>query len=180
MDQNNPNDVIENDPEQQRLDFEQIVDQVVQNVLPLVEQRRQLRQQLQSQGMPNGAFQELQGRLLNVQERIQQQRQQILQQFLRLNQQERQQLRQQFRQYFQQQLQQPVIGLTTARIGRFEHFTANESMVGEKCIVCHDDLEADTEMVRLDCHISHYFCRRCIYKWFEDHNTCPTCRCVFN
>ena len=176
MDQNNPNDVIENDPEQQRLDFEQIVDQVVQNVLPLVEQRRQLRQQLQSQGVPNGAFQELQRRLFNVQERLQQQRQQTRQLFFRLHEQEMQQRQQQ--QF--QRLQQPVIGLTPARIGGFEHFNANEAMVGEQCNVCLEDLEAGTQMVRLDCHVNHYFCRRCIYKWFEDHNTCPTCRCVFN
>ena len=76
-------------------------------------------------------------------------------------------------------LQQPVTGLTPARIGRFEHFTANESMVGEKCIVCLEDLEAGTEMVRLDCHVSHYFCRNCTYGWFENDNTCPYCNRVF-
>ena len=279
MDQNNPNDVIENDPEQQRLDFEQIVDQVVQNVLPLVEQRRQLRQQLQSQGMPNGAFQELQRRLFNVQGRLQQQEQQTRQQFFRLHQQEmqqrqqqqlqrlhqnnpnnvvenvaqnpepqrrldfrqivdqveqnvlpliqqqrelrqqlqpqgepngalqelqrrlfnvqgrlyqqRQQIRQQFFRWYQQEmqqrqqqqfqrLQQPVIGLTPARIGGFEHFNANEAMVGEQCNVCLEDLEAGTQMVRLDCHISHYFCRNCIYVWFENNNKCPLCNRVFH
>ena len=104
-----------------------------------------------------------------------------------MNRQERQQLGQQFQQHVQQQLQQqlqrvqqPVTGLTPVRIGSFEHFTANESMVGEKCKVCHDDLEAGTEMVRLECHVSHYFCKTCIDAWFKNHNKCPTCNHVFN
>ena len=74
----------------------------------------------------------------------------------------------------------PVVrGLTPTRIERFEHFDADESMVGEQCLICMDDLEVGTKMVRLDCHIDHYLCQKCAHGWFKDHNTCPTCRHVF-
>ena len=52
------------------------------------------------------------------------------------------------------------IGLTAERIGRFEHFNADESLVGEDCIVCLDELQIGTEMVRLDCHVNHYLCKK--------------------
>ena len=40
----------------------------------------------------------------------------------------------------------PVVrGLTPERIENFEHFDADESMVGERCLVCMDDLEVGTK-----------------------------------
>ena len=74
--------------------------------------------------------------------------------------------------------QQP--GLTRERIGRFEHFAADESLVGEQCVVCLENLEAGMNMVRLECHVSHYFCNTCTDAWFKDHNKCPLCNHVFN
>ena len=73
-----------------------------------------------------------------------------------------------------------VRGLTPERIERFEQFDADESMVGEQCLICMDDLKVGTKMVRLDCHVDHYLCQKCAIGWFKDHNTCPTCRHVFN
>ena len=72
------------------------------------------------------------------------------------------------------------IGLTAERIGRFEHFNADESLVGEDCIVCLDELQIGTEMVRLDCHVNHYLCKKCTDAWFKDHKKCPLCNHVFN
>ena len=71
-------------------------------------------------------------------------------------------------------------GLTPGRIERFEHFRADESLVGERCLVCMKDLESGTQMVRLDCYVSHYLCKICADTWFKDHKTCPTCRHEFN
>ena len=71
-------------------------------------------------------------------------------------------------------------GLTPQRIAKFEHFTADESLVGEKCIVCLDELEVGTKMVRLDCHVSHFLCNTCTDAWFKNHITCPLCKHVFN
>ena len=71
-------------------------------------------------------------------------------------------------------------GLTYGRITEFEHFEADESMAGEQCLVCMDDLEVGTKMVRLDCHVDHYLCETCAYSWFRNHKTCPTCRRQFN
>ena len=79
----------------------------------------------------------------------------------------------------QHQRQQQQTGLTPERIERFEHFNADESLVGEQCIVCMDELQIDTEMVRLDCHVDHILCKKCTDNWFKDHNTCPSCRNVF-
>ena len=71
-------------------------------------------------------------------------------------------------------------GLTAERIEKFDHFTADESLVGDQCIVCLDDLKVGTKMVRLDCHVSHYLCKTCTDNWFKDHNKCPLCNHVFN
>ena len=71
-------------------------------------------------------------------------------------------------------------GLTKERIERFEHFPADESLVGEQCSVCLEDLEIEMEMVRLDCHVSHYVCKTCADTWFKDNNSCPTCRQKFS
>ena len=71
-------------------------------------------------------------------------------------------------------------GLTPGRIERFEHFRADESLVGEQCLVCMKDLENGTQMVRLDCHVNHYLCKMCANTWFKDNKTCPNCRHEFN
>ena len=71
-------------------------------------------------------------------------------------------------------------GLTSGRIERFEHFRADETLVGEQCLVCMKDLEIGTLMVRLDCHVSHFLCKICANTWFKDNKTCPTCRHEFN
>ena len=71
-------------------------------------------------------------------------------------------------------------GLTPERIEKFQHFDADESMVGEQCIVCMNDLDIGTKMVRLDCHVDHCLCKVCADRWFEDHNTCPNCRHAFD
>ena len=71
-------------------------------------------------------------------------------------------------------------GLTPGRIEKFEHFDADESLVGEQCIVCLKDLDVGMQMVRLDCHVSHYLCKTCTDEWFKDHKTCPTCNHIFN
>ena len=74
----------------------------------------------------------------------------------------------------------PVNGLTPERVENFEHFAAPESLVGEQCIVCLKDLDVGMQMVRLDCHVSHYLCKTCTDEWFKDHKTCPTCNHIFN
>ena len=71
-------------------------------------------------------------------------------------------------------------GLTRERIEKFEHFTADETLVGEECAVCLGDLKVGMQMVRLGCHINHYFCKTCVSGWFKDNKTCPTCRHTFN
>ena len=71
-------------------------------------------------------------------------------------------------------------GLTPVRIEKFEHFAADESLEGEQCLVCMKELGSGTQMVRLDCYVSHYLCKICADTWFKDHKTCPTCRHEFN
>jgi hypothetical protein len=44
----------------------------------------------------------------------------------------------------------------------------------EQCVICFD-LPKKTP-VQVDCDGRHEFCRGCILEWFNDHNTCPTCR----
>ena len=70
-------------------------------------------------------------------------------------------------------------GLTRQRIQQFEKFTADESHVGDQCVICMGDIEAGRNMMRLDCDGQHTFCQVCIEGWFADHNTCPICRHKF-
>lgn len=49
---------------------------------------------------------------------------------------------------------------------------ADESQVTDDCVICQDYPE---EPVQLRC--GHIFCYRCIYRWLQDHDTCPICRC---
>ena len=145
MEQQNPNDVVENvEPNQQ-----QQADLNAYRRLGPAE-RQQYRQRLQQ-------------RILNVY-RIQQP---TYDEFTRILMNLRN----------QQELER---GLTPERIDNFEHFTADESLVGEQCLICMDDLKVGTKMVRLDCHVDHYLCQKCAIGWLKDHNTCPTCRHVFN
>ena len=71
-------------------------------------------------------------------------------------------------------------GLTRERIEIFEHFSADESLVGDQCTICFEDLKVGTKMVRLECHVSHYLCKTCTDNWFKEHNKCPLCNHVFH
>ena len=71
-----------------------------------------------------------------------------------------------------------MFGLTPERIQKFQHFVADESLVGDQCGVCLDYIEIGRKMIRLDCN--HVFCPDCVGGWFAGHNTCPNCRHVFN
>ena len=64
-------------------------------------------------------------------------------------------------------------GLTTESIQKFEHFDANETLVGEQGFVCMSDLKIETSMVRLECYVDHILCETCVEKWFKEHKTCP-------
>ena len=70
-------------------------------------------------------------------------------------------------------------GLTTQKIQQFEQFTADESFVGEQCVICMEDIEIGRNMMRLDCDGQHTFCQVCIEGWFDNHKTCPICRHAF-
>ena len=62
-------------------------------------------------------------------------------------------------------------GLSAERIQKFEHFTADQSLVGEQCLICMEDLKVGTQMVRLDCHVDHILCKKCVGKWFKNKKT---------
>ena len=70
-------------------------------------------------------------------------------------------------------------GLTPQRIQQFEQFQADDSFVGDQCVICMEDFETGRNMMRLDCDGQHTFCQVCIEGWFADHNTCPICRHTF-
>ena len=53
-------------------------------------------------------------------------------------------------------------GLTPERIQQFEQFTADESFVGEQCVICMENFEIGRNMMRLDCDGQHTFCQVCI------------------
>ena len=59
-------------------------------------------------------------------------------------------------------------------------YTADESLVGEKCGVCLNDIEVGMNMIRLSCNCEHVFCRDCVGKWVVINNNCPNCRHSFD
>ena len=62
--------------------------------------------------------------------------------------------------------------MTPKRAGNFEHFDADESIVGKRCIICINDLEVGTKIVLLDCHVDHYLCKNftnCLYKDYTNY-----------
>ena len=69
--------------------------------------------------------------------------------------------------------------LKPARIQQFQRFAADESIAGDRCGVCLDDIEVGRRMVRLGCNGRHVFCQDCVESWFARHKTCPNCRHVF-
>ena len=74
---------------------------------------------------------------------------------------------------------QQLENLTPERIQQFNKFQADESFVGDQCVICMGDVEIGRNMMRLDCDGQHTFCQVCIEGWFADHNTCPICRHKF-
>ena len=74
---------------------------------------------------------------------------------------------------------QSILGLTKARIQQFDKYQADESMVGDECAVCLEEVEVGRRMMRLDCQGGHVFCQDCIESWFTEHKTCPYCNHVF-
>ena len=70
-------------------------------------------------------------------------------------------------------------GLAAEITQKFHIFEADESLVGDKCNVCLEDVKVGRKMMLLDCKGQHVFCQVCIEGWFAVHNTCPVCRHVF-
>jgi hypothetical protein len=60
--------------------------------------------------------------------------------------------------------------------------TISELKDTEDCSLCQEDIKLGEKCVRLDCgHFFHSETKNCcetgtIFKWFETHRTCPTCR----
>ena len=70
-------------------------------------------------------------------------------------------------------------GLSPERVQQFSRFAADESHVGDQCVICMGDIEVGRNMMRLDCDGHHTFCQVCIEGWFDNHDTCPVCRHKF-
>ena len=156
---------------------------------PNLEQRQQFLQQQQDleqrqQGLEQQQIRELRQQILDqlanlqrIEQSIQQVREPIQQRRERI-QERRERIEQYLLDNFSQSRQNN--GLTPQRIRKFQHFSANESLGGEQCVVCMNDLEIGRQMVRLDCHVRHYLCKVCADTWFKDQKTCPFCRHEFN
>ena len=68
----------------------------------------------------------------------------------------------------QREMQQPI------------QYTADESLVGEQCGVCLEDIKVGMKMTRLSCKCRHFYCPGCIAKWLVTNNNCPNCRHSFD
>ena len=70
-------------------------------------------------------------------------------------------------------------GLTPRSIRRFHLFSADETLVGEECAICLENINIGRRMRRLTCDGQHAFCPGCCETWFANNNTCPLCRHAF-
>ena len=70
-------------------------------------------------------------------------------------------------------------GLSRRKIRRFHLFTADETLDGQQCAICLEDISIGRRMRRLTCDGQHAFCPGCCETWFANNNTCPLCRHVF-
>ena len=51
-----------------------------------------------------------------------------------------------------------------------------ECREGSECAICLSDFQYHEDgVISLKC--GHLFHRECVAKWFEEHHTCPICRC---
>ena len=82
-------------------------------------------------------------------------------------------------QQHQQQNVRQHQGLSPVSIQKFQIFTADETLVGEQCAVCLEDINIGRRTRRLTCDGQHAFCPGCCETWFANKNTCPLCRHVF-
>ena len=70
-------------------------------------------------------------------------------------------------------------GLSPRKIRRFHLFTADETLDGQQCAICLEDISIGRRMRRLTCDGQHAFCPGCCETWFANNNTCPLCRHAF-
>ena len=70
-------------------------------------------------------------------------------------------------------------GLSPRSIRRFHLFTADETLVGQQCTICSDDITVGRRMRRLTCDGNQAFCPACCETWFVNNNTCPLCQHTF-
>ena len=69
--------------------------------------------------------------------------------------------------------------LSLRKIRSFHLFTADETLVGQQCAICLEDINVGRRLRRLTCDGNHAFCPGCCETWFANNNTCPLCRHVF-
>ena len=70
-------------------------------------------------------------------------------------------------------------GLSPRSIRRFHLITADETLLGQQCAVCLEDITVGRRLRQLTCDGQHAFCPVCCETWFANNNTCPLCRHVF-
>ena len=64
-------------------------------------------------------------------------------------------------------------GYSSQRIQQFEKFQTDESLIGDQCPICMENVKTGRNVMRLDCDGHRTFCQVCIEGWFAEHNTCP-------
>lgn len=70
------------------------------------------------------------------------------------------------------------IGLSESAIeNNTRMITYSENMEETRCPITHSDFESGEQVCQI-IHCGHYFKREAIMRWFQTHNTCPTCRHV--
>lgn len=62
------------------------------------------------------------------------------------------------------------------KLRRERRFEGNDGDELGNCAICLDDMSASKDLIDMPCH--HIFHDSCIFRWLENHTTCPMCRRV--
>jgi uncharacterized transporter YbjL len=64
-------------------------------------------------------------------------------------------------------------------ICKSEKIKENDELVGNTCLICHEDFKVGEFKRKLPANCNHIYHKKCIDKWLKKKSSCPVCRYEF-
>ena len=71
------------------------------------------------------------------------------------------------------------VKLNNIAMNIIEFKISNEDYSDDNCIICMDEYEPSSEIMKLGCNEHHYFHTSCILQWAKNYSSCPICKTQF-